>query len=269
MSFIRGRRNDKGGSMKIRLMVTDLDRTLLRSDKTISAYTAGILRRCRENGIKVVFATARPKNRVDELGIADLADMIILNNGSAVYHDGISETKFGIEPNTARNIVHHFIDKYNGIGMWVVYNQVAYRNCDISEYWADTAMDGFDNLPDIPADKICLKAGSEMIQSINEYLPPELYSQLIRDPLIFIANKLASKWNAVRLLAEEWGVKADEIAAFGDDNNDVEILKNCGIGVAVANALDEVKAAADYVCGSNDEDGVAKWMEENEPFKIN
>jgi Cof subfamily protein (haloacid dehalogenase superfamily) len=249
--------------MKIKLIVIDLDRTLLRSDKTISDYTANVLSRCRALGIKIVFATARPKNRVDELGIADLADMIILNNGSAVYHDGISETKFGIEPNTARNIVHHFIDEYNDIGMWVVYNQIAYKNCDISEYWADTAQDGFDNLPDILADKICLKAGSEMIQAVEDYLPPELYAQLIRDPLIFIANRLASKWNAIRLLAEKWNIDPSEIAAFGDDNNDVEMLRNSGVGVAVANALDEVKAVADYVCGSNDEDGVARWLEEN------
>jgi Cof subfamily protein (haloacid dehalogenase superfamily) len=249
--------------MKIRLIVTDLDRTLLRSDKTISAYSADVLRRLRAQGIKIVFATARPKNRVDEIGITDLADMIILNNGSALYHEGISETKFGIDPHTARDIVHHFISEYNDIGMWVVYNQIAYKNCDISAYWADTAQDGFDNLPDIPADKICLKAGSEMIEPVHEYLPPELDAQRIRDPLIFIANRLASKWNAIRLLAEKWHIAPSEIAAFGDDNNDMEMLQSSGVGVAVANALDEVKALADYVCGNNDEDGVARWLEKN------
>jgi len=50
--------------------------------------------------------------------------------------------------------------------------------------------------------------------------------------------------------------------AFGDDWNDIELLRNCGTGIAVANALNEAKAVADYVCASNDEDGVAKWLEE-------
>lgn len=52
------------------------------------------------------------------------------------------------------------------------------------------------------------------------------------------------------------------IAAFGDDMNDLEMVRNCGIGVAVRNAVEEVKRSADYICGSNDDDGVAKWIEE-------
>ena len=50
--------------------------------------------------------------------------------------------------------------------------------------------------------------------------------------------------------------------AFGDDYNDIEMLRDCGIGVAVANAIPEVKTAADYICDTNDNDGVAKWLEE-------
>ena len=53
------------------------------------------------------------------------------------------------------------------------------------------------------------------------------------------------------------------LVAFGDDINDLEMVKNCGIGVAVENAIDDVKAAAKYICGTNDNDGVAKWLEEH------
>jgi len=51
--------------------------------------------------------------------------------------------------------------------------------------------------------------------------------------------------------------------AFGDDYNDIEMLRECGIGVAVDNAIYEAKVAADYACGGCDEDGVAKWLEVN------
>ena len=61
---------------------------------------------------------------------------------------------------------------------------------------------------------------------------------------------------------EQFNVSLNEVAAFGDDRNDIEMLRICGIKVAVTNALDEVKAVADYVCGDCDEDGVAKWLEE-------
>ena len=54
-----------------------------------------------------------------------------------------------------------------------------------------------------------------------------------------------------------------EIAAFGDDHNDIAMLSACGAGIAVGNAIDEVKRAADHIALSNEEDGVARWIEEN------
>jgi hydroxymethylpyrimidine pyrophosphatase-like HAD family hydrolase len=51
--------------------------------------------------------------------------------------------------------------------------------------------------------------------------------------------------------------------AFGDDLNDIDMLNHAGVSVAMGNALDEVKAVADYVCDTNDNDGLAKWLEEN------
>ncbi|MDR1001928.1 MAG: HAD hydrolase family protein [Oscillospiraceae bacterium] len=249
--------------MDIKLIVTDLDRTLLRSDKTVSPYTAEVLSRCRARGVKVVFATARPGNRVELLGIADLADMVIINNGAAVYKRGESVTEFGIEPHIVKELVGRFTAHYDGLKIWVVYSDIAYTNCDISEYWEGSIHSGLEELPDLLADKICIKAGGEMYREVCDLLPQKLYAQLIRDPLIFIESKLASKWNSIRLLADKRGIETTEIAAFGDDSNDIEMLLNCGVGVAVANALDEVKSAADYICGSNDDDGVARWLEEN------
>jgi hypothetical protein len=55
----------------------------------------------------------------------------------------------------------------------------------------------------------------------------------------------------------------DDVAVFGDDYNDIELLSRCRHSVAVANAIDECKAAANYICGDCDEDGVAYWIEEN------
>ncbi|MBQ7433328.1 MAG: HAD hydrolase family protein [Lachnospiraceae bacterium] len=55
----------------------------------------------------------------------------------------------------------------------------------------------------------------------------------------------------------------EEIVAFGDDYNDIEMLRACGTGVAVGNALAEVKQAADEVCLTNEEDGVALWLTEH------
>jgi len=76
------------------------------------------------------------------------------------------------------------------------------------------------------------------------------------------ANRDALKWNAAAAIAEYYKFSTDEFIAFGDDKNDLEMLAKCGTGIAVKNAIDEVKAAAKYICDTNDNDGVAKWIEE-------
>ncbi|MDR0963765.1 MAG: HAD family hydrolase, partial [Clostridium sp.] len=103
----------------------------------------------------------------------------------------------------------------------------------------------------------------ERILNLLEQASSVRYYRVTGEELVDILPVSATKWNAIRLLAKEWSIDLSEIAAFGDDYNDIEMLKNCGVGVAVANALDEVKAVANYICDSNDEDGVARWLESN------
>ena len=73
-----------------------------------------------------------------------------------------------------------------------------------------------------------------------------------------IFSHKASKSNGLRFLREEYGF--DEIVAFGDNLNDLPMFEQADIKVAVENARDEVKAAADHIIGTNGEDGVAQWL---------
>ena len=82
-------------------------------------------------------------------------------------------------------------------------------------------------------------------------------------PWYQIKSKKAAKQYAITEVCTQLGIKISEVVAFGDDYNDVGMLRECGVGVAVANAIDEAKTAADYICDTNDNDGVAKWLEEN------
>jgi hydroxymethylpyrimidine pyrophosphatase-like HAD family hydrolase len=81
--------------------------------------------------------------------------------------------------------------------------------------------------------------------------------------LITVVHREATKLNALLAAGNALNIDIGCIAAFGDDYSDIEILSDCGVGVAVANAIEECKAAADYICGANVHDGVAKWIEEN------
>ena len=75
--------------------------------------------------------------------------------------------------------------------------------------------------------------------------------------------KDSGKIAAIKTLSEKCGISLADFAAFGDDLNDIGMLQICGTGVAVSNAVKEAADAADFITSSNDEDGVALWLEEN------
>ena len=90
-----------------------------------------------------------------------------------------------------------------------------------------------------------------------DYLP---FSDI---PWYKLSKKNATKDKAIEKLSEHSGIPLEKIAAFGDDFNDIGMLKICGTGIAMGNSIDEVKDIADQICLTNEEDGVARWMAEH------
>ncbi|MCL2023714.1 MAG: HAD-IIB family hydrolase [Oscillospiraceae bacterium] len=249
--------------MSIKMIVTDLDRTLLRTDKTISDKTAAVLNRCRKQGVKIVFATARPKNRIDIFSFINIASALISDNGAVVYMDNKITDSFGIPAAIAKPFVRKLVAAVPNERTSIEYPHLKIANFDKSEVWFADIVNDIDHPLDIDATKIVVNAGVEIYNKVFELLHEDIYAQLCEERLILIMHRTATKWNAIQTVAAHFNISANEISAFGDDYNDVEMLRECGIGVAVANAIDEAKAAADYLCDTNDNDGVAKWLEEN------
>ncbi|MCL2079415.1 MAG: HAD hydrolase family protein [Oscillospiraceae bacterium] len=104
---------------------------------------------------------------------------------------------------------------------------------------------------------------AEDVTFIEQYMTDNMYLKVARDGLGMIMHKDATKAKALTQLARLWGISQSEIVAFGDDSNDIDMLAYVGVGVAMGNAINEVKAVADFVCNTNNNDGVAKWIEEN------
>ena len=96
---------------------------------------------------------------------------------------------------------------------------------------------------------------------VKKGLTDDLYYTVAHRYLMQIMNKAATKWNGIKAMLEISNCAPEETANFGDDHDDMEPIKMCGLGVAVSNAIDEVKAVADYVAESNDTDGVARFIE--------
>jgi len=255
------------------LIVTDLDRTLLRADKTISPYTIDVFRRLQQQGKKIAIATARPKRSMEKYIHQINADAAIIHNGAVIYAGGKLHSSFGIPTHGATEILQKIQREYPQMKISVEIDDALYGNFQTPDLepgldWTSTLTD-FTDLPQKPVDKMLFSAGDPdtpgdptALDAIRTELSHE-YNALIADGwLLMVMNKLACKFLAAKETAAYFGLTTAETIAFGDDFNDMEMLKNCGIGVAVANAYDSVKAIADHVCESNENDGVARWLEE-------
>jgi Cof subfamily protein (haloacid dehalogenase superfamily) len=247
--------------MTIKMIVTDLDDTLLRRDKTVSEYTRDVLRRCRKKGIKTVIATGR--GHPDVVAPTELFDAIIANNGANIY-DGAIELRRCISYAEARPLL--LACNEHGLRLTSQFGGMHYTNFDVSKIWphiknfhiVDFASHALDS------EKICVEGVTpEDAAFIERHLPNDMYLKVTRDGLGMVMHRKATKSAAIAELAGRWEITQNEIAAFGDDSNDIDMLIHAGVSVAMDNALDEVKSAADYICDTNSNDGVAKWIEAN------
>jgi len=252
--------------MDIKMIVTDLDSTLLRRDKSVSDYTTLVFNKCRDAGIKIVFATARPVRAVEKwLDIDIRSDASVYHNGAVIHIGGEPYRGISIEHEKAVELLMAASKTWNMM-ISVEIDDVLYANFDASAVWHGIkyTMTDFTDLPNLPADKIIFGTADETeINAIEKLLDDDLYWEISENEILMVMNKNARKLNAVKEIANHFGLTLAETAAFGDDYNDVEMLRECGIGVAVANAINECKEAAGHICDSNENDGVAKWLDEN------
>jgi len=103
-------------------------------------------------------------------------------------------------------------------------------------------------------------------RALEEALPGKLSTHVLRSPkyvgfMCEVAPAGVTKWSAIRRLAHSWGVAEPEICAVGDDVNDIPMIQAAGLGVAMGNALPEVKAAADRIAPSHDDNGLARVVD--------
>lgn len=250
---------------EIRMIATDLDGTLLRRDKTVSAYTLDVLRRLKQKGVLFAVATARPMRTMHE----DLSflqpDAGVFHNGAAIW-DGQSRIGgFAISDPAAaaRGILASFPQSRVSVES----EEMLYANYDAGETWPGIAhirTADFSELDGKAADKMIIEAaGQEDVGRIARLLPPNVYAQLCENRLVLCMHKDASKPKGLALLAKLHGISLAQAVCFGDDHNDIAMMRSCGRGIAVANAIDEVKRAADEITLSCEEDGVARWIEQN------
>ena len=244
--------------MNIKMIVTDLDGTFFRNDKTVSGYTVDIFSKCRETGIMLAFATARSSNVQIP---TDLFDGFVKSNGAVVFAHNKKIYDKSIPIQSARQLLVA-ADSF-GISIVAQTNERHCANFDLKEvtgYLGGEIID-FNTIDFEPQKIFALIQTDREIEVLKDNISNDLYMNIARDNVAMIMHKEAVKSKAVAVLANYWGINQSEIAAFGDDVNDIDLLEFSGISVAPGNAVVEVKEMADCICDTNENDGVAQWIE--------
>ena len=266
--------------MDYRCLLFDLDDTLLRSDKTISPRTLRALERCRERGLIIGIATNRAENRIEPFLDALKPEVVISNGGALVRYYGeiISRAEFSqAETRRVLDLIRQIcgadaeitVDGEN-VHYWNFKANPGDRDkslsgrtyCDFSHY-SGTALRITAEVTDetYAALKVCVEITDETYPTLKTALPECDCQRFSGENWCKITRRDATKENALRELCRVAELGLEEIVAFGDDVPDIGMLRLCGLGVAMGNAIPAVKAAADSVIGTNDEDGIAEWLE--------
>jgi Cof subfamily protein (haloacid dehalogenase superfamily) len=255
-----------------RLVASDLDGTLVRSDQSISERTRAVLARVEKAGALFVMVTGRPPRWMAQVardtGHRGLA---VCANGALVYdlHTERVVQDFRIDRGTALQLVQELRASVPGIAFAVEKGPDGFgRESAYVPRWdnGEVLVAPVEELVEQGAVKLLARvegtASDDLLARAREVVG-ELAecTHSSGDGLVEISATGVSKASGLAVLAREWGVEPSEVIAFGDMPNDLPMLAWAGRSVAMGNAHPDVLAAADEVTATNDDDGVAKVLE--------
>lgn len=271
--------------MKIRTRIIglDLDGTLLTTQKELTTYTREVLGRAIEQGIIVMPATGRPLSGIpEELLHFPGIRYAVTANGGRIVDIQTKETLYEslVSTEIARKVLDIF-EHYDTL-QEIYYDGVGYAKEDalkaISRYLDSPPMANYIVSTRIPVEDVRKKFEEEnrsvdkiqglfvtvedrdaALEELRAVSDIEVTGALMKN--IEVNAKGVNKGKALTRMGELLGVRREEIMAFGDGANDLYMMREVGIGVAMENGTKEIKEAADYIAASNDQEGVARFIE--------
>ncbi len=264
-----------------KILFTDIDGTLLNKERLISPATKKeIARLSNEKGIPVILISSRMpkamKHLQDELElnypIVPYNGALILKNASLNDESDILFTTT-ITPQIVKSIIEykrccefHVSLYYNN--NWFVEGMDYWANREVTSTQVSPSVVGHEEVikdweeKNVGAHKVMCMGDAPEIEKLHNWLfityPGVLNLYRSKSTFIEITPNIVSKATAVKFMLDYFKMKESEAVAAGDNYNDLDMLKEAGLGIAMGNAPKIIQKAADYVTLSNNEDGLAK-----------
>ncbi|NOU85739.1 Cof-type HAD-IIB family hydrolase [Paenibacillus sp. LMG 31460] len=254
--------------MKPKLIVLDLDGTLLNSKKQISKRNLFALQKVKAEGINIIFATARPPRAVK------YEDINLFSFGTVVFYNGAlfqcnvtdREIHYSISKGLVGSIFDYClsVDPEANISVevkdeWFTYKFLDYR--EMMKITTNPTIISKEILKTYDCTKILITDCNDSEHIIKKFGDQVNILSTDDGKLIQIMSVKSSKELAVKYLSESLGYKMSDVMCFGDDFNDLGLFQSCGISIAMGNAIKELKEIATEITETNDNDGVALILE--------
>lgn len=257
-----------------KMMFFDLDGTLLNDNKEILMENIEAIKKAKENGIEIAICSGRQKNFVERCRkMAGTGKFIIACNGSAIYDVEENEEIFSCSVD--KNLVYNLyqLSQKNNFYIRIDTRYARYLN-DMKYFFVDEIpleeeIEKFLAENNVLQVTFGTKTEEEIDNIINElkdnpYVKIENKYQIDNNYnklwVINIINTSASKGNAISGLCKYLKIDLKDVIAFGDDLNDLSMMKTVGLGVAMENALPDVKQFAKEVIGNNNKPSIAEFI---------
>lgn len=264
--------------MRYKMVVLDLDGTLTNSKKEITPYTKEMLFRYMEAGGIVVLASGRPTYGIvplaKELELPERGGYILSYNGGNIFDCKTMEAIYQkkMDPKVPAKLAA-MAKEYN-VALVTYQDEFLITETPDDEYvrkeefinkMPPKKVDDFAAYVDFPITKCLMTADGDYLAQVEQWVKERLghENNVFRSAPFFleIVPKGIDKAQSLGRLLAYLGMSVEEMAAFGDGFNDKSMIEYAGLGVAMSNAVDEVKEAARLIAPSNDEDGVAWTIE--------
>lgn len=265
--------------MKYKLLVLDVDGTLLNDEREISKRTLAALLKVQQMGVRIVLASGRPTYGLMPLAktleLGNYGGFVLSYNGCQIIKAQNGETLFERRINPEMLPYLEKKARKNGFAIFTYHDDTLITDSPDNEYIKNEALlnnlkiireDEFSTAIDFAPCKCMLVSDKEKaLIGLEQHWEKRLAGTLdaFRSEPYFleVVPCGVNKANTLGALLEHLGVTREEVIAVGDGVCDVTMLQLAGMGVAMGHSQDSVKVCADYVTASNEEDGVALAVE--------
>lgn len=256
----------------VRVIASDLDGTLLDAQHRLSSRTVSVLRAARRAGMFVVAATGRaPASAHPLVAPYGVVDALVCSNGS-IIHDVESDAtthRFAIEPDHVDGLFEALDSALPGLSFcWEMdehsawdpgFDDIAARHDDLLRFGIGERPTGATRVTKVMVRHTEL-VREELADALLPHLPAPLTLGCSGVEFVEVTGVGVDKAAAVEHVVTQHGFTSADVVAFGDNHNDTQMLRWAGVGVAVENAVDTARQAADLSIGHHHDDAVADYV---------